>query len=97
MDRGSELTPVVKLNLLATRAKQMEVTDSFVNGQTVSKRITRSKFHYKPISSAELLLTIVLSTFVGFGLFIATIVNTQPENANSQMQLSTTKQYFDYQ
>ena len=72
----------------------MEVTDSFVNGQTVRKRITRSKFHYKPISLAELLLTIVLSTFVGFGLFIATAINTQPEHANSQ-QLSTTKQYLN--
>lgn len=73
----------------------MEVTDGFVDRQTVRKRISRSKFHYKPISSAELLLTIVLSTFVGFGLFIAAVVNTQPKNANSQMQLSTTEQYFN--
>ena len=84
--------PLVKLDLLTTKVKEMNATDNFVDGQTVSRRITRSRYHYKPISSAELLLTIALSTFVGLGLFIATAINVE-ESANSQMQLSTVEQY----
>ena len=82
---------MVKISLLITKVKEMNAID-FVDGQTVSRRITRSRYHYKPISSAELLLTIVLSTFVGVGLFIATAINVE-ESANSQMQLSTVEQY----
>ena len=84
--------PLVKLDLLTTKVKEMNATDNFVDGQTVSRRITRSRYHYKPISSAELLLTIALSTFVGLGLFVATAINVE-ESANSQMQLSTVEQY----
>ena len=72
----------------------MNVIGSLVDRQTVNRRITRSRYHYKPISSAELLLTIALSTFLGVGLFISTAIKVE-ESANSQIQVSTVEQYFN--
>ena len=70
----------------------MKTADSFVNEQIIKGRITRSRFHYKPISSAELLLTIVLSTFIGVGVFVATLVNIQPEDNSSKIFNLTVEQ-----
>lgn len=80
----------VKLSLLITKVKEMNLTD-FANEQIVSKRITRSKYHYKPISLAELLLTIVLFTFLGVGLYVPTIINAE-KNLNTQRLLLTVEQ-----
>ena len=80
----------VKLSLLITKVKEMNVTD-LANEQIASKRITRSRYHYKPISLAELLLTIVLFTGLGVGLYVPTIINAQ-KNVSSQRLLLTIEQ-----
>ncbi|MEL6493961.1 MAG: hypothetical protein AAFQ41_02410 [Cyanobacteria bacterium J06623_7] len=63
----------------------MKVADNDVERPTVEPKTTRSRFHYKPISSAELYLTIALSTFIGIGVFLATVISPQTESATSQM------------
>ena len=58
-------------------------------------RITRSRFHYKPISSLEFILTTVLSIFMGIGMFALVTVAIPQSDFELQVESETVEQCSD--
>ena len=75
----------------------MKGTDDIYDKQLVSKRVTRSRLHYKPKSLLEILLTTVLSIFLGSGMLFITTIDAQQKNIGRQAQADTIEQCVNLQ
>lgn len=69
----------------------MNQTDALA-GKIHNLRITRSRYHYKPISSLELTLTTVLSVFIGLGMFMLTTIAVPQGDFELQVESEATEQ-----
>ena len=66
----------------------MNKTQDLLEARVGQLRITRSRFHYKPITPIELVLTTALSVSIGVGMFVlATAIDVPQNNLDRQAQL----------
>jgi len=73
----------------------MNQTHDSLEGNVQNLGITRSRFHYKPISSLEFILTTVLSVFVGLGMFMLTTIAVPQGDFDLQVEAGAVEQCAD--
>ena len=72
----------------------MSETDNSFDVKIQQPRITRSRFHYKPISLPEFAIITAFSVSIGLGMFLLSLTNVPQNNLDSQTQL-TIQSYMD--
>ncbi|MEO1802822.1 MAG: hypothetical protein AAFR62_20790, partial [Cyanobacteria bacterium J06629_2] len=87
----------VKLDARVNGREMMKERANLLESKAMqTQTLTRSRYHYRPISPPEFILTLVLTVFIGMGIFFASMVNTEQNNTGSQIQPITEKADYQY-